>query len=53
MVTHRRVSGLDELKIEKSGVYCIMPFSELDVNNKAIFKIGISGGTSFYKACLH
>ena len=48
MVIHRRVSGLDELKIKKSGVYCIMPFSELDKNNKAIYKIGISCGTSFY-----
>ena len=26
MVIHRRVSGLDELKIKKSGVYCIMPY---------------------------
>ena len=48
MVLHRRVSGLDDLGIEKSGVYCIMPFSTLDKNNKAVFKIGISAGDSFY-----
>ena len=48
MVVHRRHTGLDELKIEKSGVYCIMPFSTLDKNNMAIFKIGISTGDDFY-----
>ena len=35
MVVHKRLTGLNELGIDKSGVYCIMPFSELDVNNKA------------------
>ena len=45
---HRRINGLDELKVKKSGVYCIMPYSSLDKNNKAIFKIGISAGESFY-----
>ena len=48
MVVHRRISGLDKLKIEKSGVYCIMPFSSLDKNKKAVYKIGISAGESFY-----
>ena len=48
MVVHRRINGLDELKIKKSGVYCIMPFSSLDQNKKAIYKIGISTGESFY-----
>ena len=48
MVVHRRINGLEELKIKKSGVYCIMPFSSLDQNKKAIYKIGISTGESFY-----
>ena len=48
MVIHKRVTGLDMLGIEKSGVYCIMPFSSLDTNNKGVFKIGISCGDSFY-----
>ena len=48
MVIHRRNIGLDDLQIENSGIYCIMPFSSLDINNKAIFKIGISTGDNFY-----
>ena len=48
MVIHRRNIGLDVLKVEKSGIYCIMPYSDLDKNHKAIFKIGISCGDSFY-----
>ena len=30
VIVHKRVTGLDMLGIEKSGVYCIMPFSSLD-----------------------
>jgi hypothetical protein len=32
----------DDLNIKGGGVYCFMPFSSLDKNNKAVFKIGMS-----------
>ena len=32
----------DELKIKRGGIYCILPFSTLDINHKAVFKIGMA-----------
>lgn len=41
--TGRKVSVVkDDLNIKGGGIYCFMPFSTLDKNKKAIFKIGMS-----------
>jgi hypothetical protein len=32
----------DELKVKGAGLYCYMPFEEIDAHKKAVFKIGIA-----------
>ncbi len=32
----------DELNVRGGGIYCYMPFEELDAHNKALFKIGLA-----------
>ena len=32
----------DELKLKKGGLYCYMPFENVDANHKAVFKIGLA-----------
>ena len=32
----------DELKINGSGLYCILPFANLDKDEKAVFKVGLA-----------
>ena len=38
----KKMSVLEEMDINDDGVYCIFPFSGLDIHNKGIFKIGIT-----------
>lgn len=49
MVKRRQTNVLeDDFHIVGDGVYCIFPFDSFDLNNKGLFKIGISAGGSFY-----
>ena len=38
----KKMSVLEEMDINDDGVYCIFPFSGLDIHNKGIFKVGIT-----------
>ena len=41
----KKISVLKEMGINDDGVYCIFPFSGLDIHNKGIFKIGITSNS--------
>lgn len=41
-MTGKKVTVIDELNINGSGLYAFMPFERLDKNKKAVFKIGLA-----------
>lgn len=49
MVKRRQTNVLeDDFKIVGDGLYAIFPFDSFDLDNRGLFKIGISAGGSFY-----